>query len=159
MRTRYRFVFVLVLTSALALVVTASAADNNIGTWKLNPAKSKYSPGPAPRSQTLKIEAWGEDGVKYTSDGVNADGTPTHTEFQAKYDGKDYPFKGNPDADTIAYTRIDSNTCEAVTKLKGKVNIHARVIVSKDGKTRTLTQKGTDSRGRDVNNVIVYDRQ
>src|SRR6476469_641417 len=83
----------------MAFVATAAAADSNIGTWKLNVAKSKFSPGPAPKSQTLKIEAWGTDGVTYTADGVDADGKPTHWTFQGKYDGKAVPFKGNVDAD------------------------------------------------------------
>lgn len=153
------YVSVLVVISMLALTVVAFAADSNIGTWKLNSAKSKYSPGPAPKSQTLKIEAWGEDGVKYTADGVGADSKPTHSEFQAKYDGKDNAFKGNPDADTIAYKRIDANTIEATTKMKGKVTLKVKVVVSADGKTRTLTQTGTDAKGGTVNNLIVYDKQ
>jgi hypothetical protein len=149
----------LVVLTLLALTTLAFAADSNIGTWKMNPAKSKYSPGPAPKSQTLKIEAWGDDGVKYTSDGIGPDGKPTHSEFQAKYDGKDNAFKGNPDADMIAYKRIDANTIEATTKLKGKATTKTKAVVSADGKTRTLTQTGTDSQGRTVNNVIVYEKQ
>ncbi len=149
----------LVTTSVLVLSVVLFAADSNIGTWKLNLAKSKFSPGPPPQSQTLKIEAWGEHGVTYTSDGVGADGKPTHSEFQAKYDGKDNLFKGNADADTIAYRRINANTIEAVTKLKGKATINARAVVSGDGKTRTLTQTGKDAQGHDVNNVLVYEKQ
>ena len=144
---------------ALLLSVVAFAADNNVGTWKLNVAGSKYSPGPAPKSQTVKIEAWGEDGVKFTADGVDAEGKSTHWEFQAKYDGKDYAFKGNPDADMISYKRIDASTLEATTKLKGKVATTAKVVVSKEGKTRTLTQKGKNAKGQDVNNVVVYDKQ
>ena len=149
----------LVVIAAVAMTMTAFAADSNIGTWKLNLAKSKYSPGPAPKSQTLKIEAWGEDGVKYTADGVGADGKPTHSEFQAKYDGKDNAFKGNPDADMIAYKRIDANTIEATTKMKGKVTLKVKVVVSADSKTRTLTQTGTDAQGKPVNNLVVYDKQ
>jgi len=149
----------LVVIAAVAMTMTAFAADSNVGTWKLNLAKSKYSPGPAPKSQTLKIEAWGEDGVKYTADGVGADGKPSHWEFQAKYDGKDNAFKGNPDADMIAYKRIDANTIEATTKLKGKVSSKVKAVVSADGKTRTLTQAGTDAQGKAINNVIVYDKQ
>jgi hypothetical protein len=68
MQRRSAFVFALALISVLALTAVVFAADNNVGTWKLNLAKSKYSPGPAPKSQTLKIEAWGEDGVKYTAE-------------------------------------------------------------------------------------------
>jgi hypothetical protein len=147
------------LIPLLTLSVVAFGADNNVGTWKLNLSKSKFNPGPAPKSQTVKIEAWGEDGVKYTADGTSADDKPTHAEFQAKYDGKEYPFKGNPDADSISYKRIDANTVEATTKLKGKVTITAKVTVSADGKTRTVAQTGKDAQGRDVNNVAVYDKQ
>jgi hypothetical protein len=143
----------------LALGGVTMAADSNVGTWKLNLAKSKYSPGPAPKSQTLKIEAWGTDGVKYTSDGMDADGKPTHAEFQAKYDEKFVAFKGNPDADMIAYKRIDANTVEATTQWMGKVTGHTKVVVSADGKTRTLTQSGKNSKGQDVNNVLVFDKQ
>jgi hypothetical protein len=153
------FTLAIALASVLAFGAVAFAADNNVGTWKLNVAKSSFSPGPAPKSQTLKIEAWGNDGLKYTADGVGPDGKPTHAEFQAKYDGKDVPFKGNPDADTLAYKRINANTLEATTKMKGKVTIIAKVTVSADGKTRTVTQTGTDAQGRTVKNVMVYERQ
>lgn len=159
MQRKYAFMFALVLISVLALTAMVFAADNNVGTWKLNLAKSKYGPGPAPKSQTLKIEAWGDDGVKYTADGVGADGKPTHAEFQAKYDSKDYPFKGNPDADMLAYKRIDANTLEATLKLKGKPTITAKAMVSKDGKTRTVTQMGKDAQGRAVNITAVYEKQ
>jgi hypothetical protein len=145
--------------AVLALGVMSLAADINVGTWKLNVAKSKFSPGPALKSQTLKIEAWGEDGVKYTADGVDVTGKPMHWEFQAKYDGKNYPFKGNPDADSIAYKRIDANTLEGTTMLKGKPAGLTKIVVSKDGKTRTLTQTGKNAQGQTVNNLLVYEKQ
>jgi hypothetical protein len=148
----------LVGLSVLVLTAVVSAEDNNVGTWKLNPSKSHYSPGPAPKSQTLKIEAWGDDGVKYAADGVGADGKPTHTEFQAKYDGKDYPFKGNPEADLLSYKRIDANTLEATTTLKGKTTA-VKVVVSADGKTRTVTQTGTNAQGQALNISSVYEKQ
>jgi hypothetical protein len=151
--------FALVAVSALAPGVVALAADSNIGTWKLNVAKSTFTPGPAPKSQTLHYEPWGTDGVKVTADGVGADGKPTRWEFQARYDGKDNPFTGNLDADTIAFKRIDANTIEAITKMKGKVTGHTRAVVSADGKTRTLTQTGKNALGQDVNNLLVYDKQ
>ena len=143
----------------LALGATTMAADNNIGTWKANLAKSTFSLGPAPKSQTLKIEAWGDDGVTYTSDGVDAEGKVTHSEMQAKYDGKFYAFKGNPDSDMLAYKRIDAYTLEITTQLGGKQNATAKAVVSKDGKTRTLTQTGKNAKGQTVNNVVVYDKQ
>jgi hypothetical protein len=150
---------ILVGILVLALGAVTLAADSNLGTWKLNLAKSKYSPGPAPKSQTLKIEAWGTDGVQYASDGMDQDGKPTHAEFQAKYDGKFVAFKGNPDADMIAYKRIDANTVEATTQWKGTVTGHTRVVVSPDGKTRTLTQTGKNAKGQDMNNLLVYEKQ
>src|SRR6187397_3097077 len=150
--------FAFVAAAALALNATTAAPDNNIGTWKMNVAKSKFSPGPAPKSQTLKIEAWGEDGVKYIADGVDADGKPSRWDLQAKYDGKFYPFKGNADADMLAYKRIDANTVEAVTQRAGKETGKTVVVVSKDGKTRTLTQTGTNAKGEKINNLIVYDK-
>jgi hypothetical protein len=149
----------LVVMSVLVFTAVVIAADTNLGTWKLNLAKSNYSPGPAPKSQTLKIEAWGDDGVKYTADGFGADGKPTHTEFQAKYDGKDYPFKGNPDADVLSYKRIDANTLEATTTLKGKNATAVKVVVSADGKTRTVTQTGTNAQGQALNVSSVYEKQ
>ena len=151
--------FALMLIAVFALTAVVIAADNNVGTWKLNVTKSKFSPGPAPTSQTLKIEAWGEDGVKYVADGVGADGKPTHSEFAAKYDGKDYPFTGNPDADKLSYKRIDANTVEATTTLKGKNTTAAKIVVSADGKTRTVTQTGTNAQGQAVNISSVYEKQ
>jgi hypothetical protein len=97
--------------------------------------------------------------VKYVSDGVEADGKPTRTEFSAKYDGKDYAFSGNPDADTISYKRIDDHTVEATLKKGGKVVQRVTVVVSHDGKTRTLNQTGNDAQGRAISNTVVFDRQ
>ena len=153
--------YLLALGAALCLVTAIGAvpADSNIGTWKLNVAKSKFSPGPAPKSQTLKIEAWGADGVKFTSDGVGGDGAATHFEFQAKYDGKDVAVKGNPDFDTLAYTRVDANTISITSKLKGKVTGTGKAVVSADGKTRTVTTTGVNAKGEKTNNVQVYDKQ
>jgi hypothetical protein len=79
--------------------------------------------------------------------------------MQAKYDGKFVPFKGNPDADMLAYKRIDANTVEATTQLNGKVMGTSRIVVSADGKTRTLTQTGKNAKGQDVHNTVVYEKQ
>src|SRR5260221_7785840 len=159
MNRRSAVVLAIAASVVLALGAVTMAADNNIGTWKLNLAKSTYSPGPAPKSSTLKIEAWGADGVKYTNDGMDGDGKPTHWGFQAKYDGKDNPVTGNPDADMLAYKRIDANTLESTTKLKGKVMGTTTIVVSADGKTRTLTQTGKNAKGQDVKNLLVYEKQ
>lgn len=147
--------------AVVSLVVFASvAAQSNpiIGTWKLNVAKSKYSPGPAPQSQTNKYEAW-DGGLKLTTDGVDAKGGKTHSEYAAKFDGKPYPFKGNPNADMITLKRIDDRTLETAWSKNGKPTMTSRSVISADGKTRTITQTGVDAEGRKVNNVIMYERQ
>ncbi len=152
----------LLAVAALVLAAystVAMAADGNVGTWKLNSAKSTYSPGPAPKSQTLKIGSWGANGVKYDADGMDAAGKPMHWAFQAQYDGKFVPFTGNPDADMLSYKRIDANTIESTSQVKGKTTTLSKAVISADGKTRTLTQTGKNAKGQDVHNVVVFDRQ
>jgi hypothetical protein len=151
-------IFITLLVAALAFTVAAWGADSNVGTWKANIAKSKYSPGPAPKSQTLTIEAH-DGGIKYSAHGENAQGAPTHLEFTAKYDGMDNPTTGSPDGNSIAYKRIDANTVESATKKDGKVMATSKAVVSKDGKTRTLTTIGKNAAGQDVHNVVVFERQ
>jgi hypothetical protein len=140
-------------------VTPARAADSSVGTWKVNLAKSKYDPGPPPKTpNVLKIEADG-NGIKVTNDGVNAEGQATHVTYSAKYDGKDYPETGNPNVDTISLKRIDANTTETITKKGGKVMLTSRTVVSNGGKLRTTTQNGTNPQGQKIHNVIVADKQ
>jgi hypothetical protein len=136
----------------------AAAADQHSGTWKMNPAKSKYSPGPTPRSLTVKVDC-DENGIKLDSEGTNADGTPTHVEYSAEFDGKDYPITGTY-ADTVSVKRTDANTIESTLRKKdGKLMLIVTSTVSTAGKTRTSTFKGTDGQGHDINNIVVYDKQ
>ena len=124
MRTRNtRAHFSIAVVSVLAVLgaaVLAQGSDPQIGLWKLNLAKSKYNPGPAPKSATTKIDAAGS-GVKITVDQVAADGKPIHWELTANYDGKDSPVTGNPDADMVSRTLVNPNTVETITKKDGKV--------------------------------------
>ena len=146
------------LLVALVLNLSAAPADEHSGTWKMNPAKSNYSPGPAPKSITVKIVS-DADNMKLTSDGIDAAGKPTHVEYTAKYDGKDYPITGIPNADTIALERLDASTIRSTTKKGDQVVMTVTSVISKDGKTRTATFKGKNAEGLDVNNVVVYDKQ
>ena len=133
-------------------------SDPQVGVWRLNVAKSTYSPLPVPKSATTTIEAVGM-GTKVVVDQVLADGTKRHWEFTANYDGKDSPVTGNPDVDTVARTRIDANTVQTISKKGGKVTITQMSVVSSDGKTRTVTTKGVNASGQQVNNVAVYEKQ
>jgi hypothetical protein len=100
------------LVLALALFVVGAAvcfAQNmQMGTWKLNEAKSKFSPG-APKNNTVVYEAVGQN-VKVTIDGVGIDGQPVHTEWTGKFDSKDYPVVGDPNSNARSYTTIDDLT-------------------------------------------------
>jgi hypothetical protein len=103
----------------LVLGSIAHAADNQAGTWQLNVAKSKYSPGPPPKQGTLTVETI-PNGLKITILGTDAEGKPVHMEFSPKYDGKDVPATGMPGTDTISMKKIDDYTVEAVSKKGGK---------------------------------------
>jgi hypothetical protein len=146
------------LIVAFALNISAAAADQHSGTWKMNPAKSTYSPGPAPKSITVKIDSEA-DSIKLSSEGIDAAGNPTHVEYTAKYDGKDYPITGVPNADTVALERIDASTTRSTMKKGDQVVMTVTSVISKAGTTRTSTFKGKDAQGQDVNNVVVYDKQ
>ena len=143
----------MVFSSSVAL-----ADDNWIGTWKLNVAKSTFSPGPAPKSRTIKFEVT-PAGTKFTADDVDARGKPGHTSWTSKLDGKDVPYEGNPNADTAAPKRVDDNTYTNAWKKDGKATIEAKVVVSADSKSLTITQTGKNAKGEVVNNTAVYERQ
>jgi hypothetical protein len=136
----------------------AQASDPRMGTWKLNVAKSKYSPGPAPQALTVKVEPSGQ-GEKATAEFVNADGTRTTTQYTANFDGKDNPLTGSQMADTVSLKRIDARTTERTDKKGDKVAQTLRRVISQDGKTMTVTTKGTNAQGQAVNNVVVFDKQ
>ncbi len=146
------------LLVALAVNVAAAADDQHSGTWKMNPANSKYSPGPAAKSVNLKIES-DENGIKIDAEGTDGDGNPTHVQYDAKFDGKDYPVTGLPYAETVSVKRIDASTIQSTLKKGGQVVMKVTSTVSNYGKIRTSTFKGKDAQGRDVNNVVVYDKQ
>jgi hypothetical protein len=151
--------FASVLAALLGGAVLAQSTDSQVGSWKLNLAKSKFSPGPAPKSGTTKIEAVGA-GTKIIVDQPQADGSVRHWEVTANYDGKDSPVTGNnQDADTVARTRINATTIQTISKKGGKVTTTQTSAVSADGKTRTVTTTGVNAAGKTVNNVAVYDRQ
>ncbi len=148
-----------VLTAVLAGAVQAQGTDPVIGTWTLNVAKSTYSPGPAPRSTTLRYEAAGQ-GIRISVNSVNADGTAAKWGFTANYDGKDVSITGNnPNADSAALKRLDATTSETTYKKGGTVTTTNTRVVSANRRTMTITTKGTDSQGQTVNNVAVYEKR
>jgi hypothetical protein len=145
------------LVAVLAIFVAAATANEHSGIWKLNPAKSKYSPGPRPKDLTETVEL-DKNSYKVDANETAADGEPIHIEFNAKFDGKDYPMIGVPWADAVSVKWIDAHTPQMTQKKDGRVTMAITCKVSKDGKTRTCTLKGKDEQGREVDNVVVFDR-
>ena len=155
MKVRSSMFFLVLFVLAAATCLAAS--DAFMGTWKLNESKSKIAAG-APKNQTVLYEAAG-DSTKVTIDGIAADGTPTHSEWTGKFDGKEYPSTGNPNEDMRSAKMINDHTYEVTSKKGGKVVLTAHVVVAPDGKTRTVTTHGTDSKGKKYTSVAVYDKQ
>jgi hypothetical protein len=150
-------VLVAVVCAAL-FGITALAADNFTGTWKLNVAMSQYNPGPPPRSLTSRVEITG-DTANFTFDGYDSSGkATTPAELSIKLDGKDYPIAEDPARDTVAMKKIDDYTTEETNKKGGKVTTIVRTVYAKDGKSRTATTTGTNADGQKVNNVAFFDR-
>lgn len=151
------------LVASVVCLVAMSAfpgaqADPAIGTWKLNLAKSKYVPGPPPKSNTITIAAAGA-GFHVVAKGEDAQGQPTGIDYTVMFDGKDSPVKGAPAYDTTSVKRVDANTTEQVRKKEGKMVQTATRKISADGKAMTVTTRGKDEAGRTLNTVAVYDKQ
>lgn len=147
------------LTALLGLFGTSAclAADANMGTWKLNEAKSAIAPG-APKNHTVVYAAAGDE-VKVTVDGMTGDGKPVHNEWKGKFDGKDYPVTGDASQDARSYKKIDDRTMELDVKKAGKTIFMGRIVISADGKSRTITLSGTDAAGKKISSSAVYDKQ
>ena len=146
------------LAMAFTVALGSTALAQSVGTWKLNLAKSKYQAGQAPKSTALVYEA-ADPGIKVTVDTVPAEGPAIHYGYTASYDGKDVPVVGNPNADMAARTRVDANTTQLVNKKGGKVMSTVTLVTSADAKTLTITTKGTDAMGQNVDSVAVYEKQ
>jgi len=149
----------IIITLLLCFVGAAVcfADDPQMGTWKLSEAKSKIGAG-SPKLTTVVYEAAG-DSVKVTVDGTDGDGKPLHSEWTGKYDGKDYPVTGDASTDTRSYKKVNDHTLAFTNKKGDKVTISGHGVVSADGKTRTVTITGTDSKGKKYTSTAVYDKQ
>ena len=137
--------------------VAVAAADGQMGTWKLNESKSKFAAG-ATKNHTVVYTAVGDD-LKVTVDGTTIDGKAVHNEWTGKVDGKDYPVSGGSNEVTRSYRKIDDRTLEFVGKSGDKVTVTGRVVISADGKTRTVTTTATGTDGKTIESTAVYDKQ
>lgn len=151
------------VTLAVAMLILSAglraAEDPFIGTWKLNPAKSKFDPGPAPKNITPTYEPYGDDGLKITTVTVSTKGQESKREYTVKFDGKEYPVPHDAGRDMVSSKRVNPYRHEGVGKLHGQVTgIWSRQI-SKDGQTLTLTTDGTTPQGEAKHDVRIFDKQ
>jgi hypothetical protein len=144
--------------ASLTAGTVAQSADPFLGKWTLNLAKSKYNPGPPPKGSIATFTAAGADRVRVVVEGVASTGDKVRWEYTAAHDGKSYPATGNPDADLVSLKRINARSVEVTSRKGGKVTLVNTRTVSTDGRTMTVTTKGTTARGQVVNNVQVYDK-
>ena len=155
MEPRHLRSFVGAVVSCLVVSLgTPLLAQSNMGTWTANIAKSTYSPNTPPKSQSLTISATG-----VTVDVVAADGSTQHWVYGGAYDGKPVPITGNPNADTATRKRLSPTTTETTFTKGGKVTSVNTAVVSADGKTMTITAKGTTVQGQPLLNVQLYEKK
>lgn len=154
-----RNVFFCIAAILFAAVGTAYAAETDVfmGTWHLNEAKSKLQAA-ASKDSTVIYKVVG-DSVTCTIDGTDGNGQPLHNSWTGKFDGKSYPVTGDPSTDMRSYRLISSRVLSAVEFKGGKVVGRARVVVSDDGKTRTVTVHNTGANGATITTISVYDKQ
>ena len=148
----------MVLLALSGVELVAQSSDPVVGTWELNVVKSKYSPGPAPKSEMRTYVVAGQD-IKATSKGVDGAGKPIAAAWTVNYDGKDRPQTGNEDADALSLKRVDALTTEFTQKRAGKVVITGTRTISQDGKVMTITTKGTNARGQAISDVEVFEKR
>jgi hypothetical protein len=143
----------MLLLAVFGFISLAWAADPFVGTWKMNPAKSKFT------NMTLKSYTITQDNQnKIVQDMVDVDGKITHRAWTAKYDGKDCPVSA-PDADAISLKKPNPSTIEYVVKLKGKEVWSGRVVMSNDGKSYIDAGGGKDERGQAYTYSILMEKQ
>jgi len=149
----------IVLSVVVCFIVVAVCFAQNpfMGTWKLNEAKSKLAPG-APKNNKVVYETEGID-FKVATDGIDCAGNSTHSEWTGKFDGKDYPVKGDPNQDSRSYKRKGIHELDFRVKKGTQVTTTGRIVVSDDGKSRTVTSHGTDAQGKKYASTAVYDQQ
>ena len=149
---------VMIVLALAAVELAAQDADPLVGTWELNVAKSKYTPGPAPKSETRTYVVAGQD-IKASSEGVDGTGKPTAAAWTVNYDGKDHPETGNPNADTLSLKRVNAFSAKFTQKRAGKVVITGTRTISPDGKVMTITSKGTNALGQTIDDVEVFEKR
>jgi hypothetical protein len=149
----------MLICAVFAFCLAALAADDpSVGTWRLNPSESKFNSGPPPQTIILRIEPSGDNGLKITTETIDAQGKRSVSTVNGAMDGKDSPVTGDPDADSASLKRDDANTTETQNKKSGRITSFFRRIVSRDKKKMTVTKTEKNAQGEIVVDIEVFDR-
>lgn len=155
------FSLALAIVMGVATGLAQTTDKSYFGTWTLSVEKSSYSPGPSPKSSTRTHEDRGNGSIRVTTQGVNAQGNPTFSQYTYRLDGKDYPItvRGSESVSTVSLKGVDAFTASFTNKLDGAVTSTGTRTVSPDGKTMTITTKGKTAQGQPMHNVAVWERK
>ncbi len=150
MRSFVRSTSLAALLLALAAVLMAQTNDRFTGKWELNVAKSKFSPGPGPKSETVT----NMDG-RTTIEGVDPEGKPFKWSFTPS-NGAVVPIEGMENS--TVREKVSGDTIDH-TWNTATGNMHGHGVLSKDGKVLKYTENGTDKQGRPVHDVFIFEKQ
>ncbi|HWX38803.1 MAG TPA: hypothetical protein VNY09_06150 [Candidatus Sulfotelmatobacter sp.] len=156
MRNRFVFAMLAILSVFMGL---QAADDPMLGSWKLNVGKSKLGSGAAIQAETNRVESYGGNGIKLTAEITKPDGSKVTESYAGTFDGKEFAVGGDANVDAAYLKRIDANTMERINKKAGKPTTTMHYVVSKDGKTKTVTITGTTAQGQPVDTVLVFEKQ
>src|SRR5262249_10052311 len=135
------------------------------GTWILNAAKSKSTPGPAAKSATMLI-AMTANGLSVTLDRVDGDGKTIHVAYIASFDGSNGSVKttidGKPDPagpDGVTAKKLSVSSFYVEMARKKKVVLQSRSVLTNNGRVLTVGESGTNAKGQSIDSVFVYDKK
>jgi hypothetical protein len=150
--------FLFAVTLWLTAAAATFAASPFLGTWKLNEAKSKFSPGSG-KNTTVTYTAARGDMMKLAVDGTDKDGKHVHWTWMGRFDGRSYKVKGSTALDALALKPVNERTNDLTAGKAGKVVMTGKIVVAKDGKTRVVTTTTTDAKGKKHTDKAFYDKQ
>jgi hypothetical protein len=156
MRNRFALAVLAILSAFVGL---HAADDPMLGSWKLNVGKSRLGSGTAIKAETNRVEPYGGNGIKLTAEITRPDGSKVTESYAGTFDGKEFSVGGDPNVDAAYLKRIDAYTMERVNKKAGKPTTTMHYVVSKDGKTKTVTITGTTAQGNPVDTVLIFEKR
>jgi hypothetical protein len=160
MRTQFVRTYLLLAAVSAATASPTFAANRTLGTYKLNIAKSSYTPAPNPVQDLTVIRVLSSGGITQTTNGTLTGNVPFHASYTTKGDGVEVPVQGNAPFDTIAVKQADTNTAtDQRRSAQSPYRASGRTVFTHHSKTMTVTIKGTSGVGKEFTQILVFDKQ